>query len=223
MKYIICILSLLFLVEGAAANLSARPIVVELAADGSGRADILVGNTGQRTQYLSITALKMVEPGASPERYLRSPDPAEVGLLVAPRRLVLQPEEEKVIRIILFEDEIISDAAWRVRIEPVIGRIESTGSVAVTSVGYDALVFARPAAPAPNLTARRDGKRLTIQNTGNTNTLLHSGKQCRAEAQCDAVTGKRLWPGMSWTIELPHSGEVAFVERGPGEERRIVF
>lgn len=203
--------------------MSAKPIIVELRADGPGRADILLGNTGQRTQYLDIQALKILEPGTSPERHFHSPDPAEVGLLVAPRRLVLQPDEEKLIRVVLLQAGITSDTAWRVRIKPVIGKIESTGSVAVTSIGYDALVFARPAAPVTTLTSRRDGKRLTIQNTGNTNTLLHSGKQCGEEAQCDAVTGKRLWPGNSWTIELPNSGEVSFVERGPGEKRPVIF
>lgn len=223
MKYILSVLFVFISIGGAAANLSARPIIVELTADGPGRADILIGNTGQRTQYLNITPLKITNLGAAPERYLDSPDPAEVGLLVAPRRLALQPAEEKIIRVILLEEEVLSDAAWRVRIEPAIGEIRASEPVAVTSIGYDALVFARPPDATTKVTGTWDGDALVLHNAGNTNALLHSGELCGPDAPCDEVAGKRLWPGMTWTIALPRSGTVSFVERGPGEDRTLVF
>jgi P pilus assembly chaperone PapD len=222
-KYLILLVFVLALVLGASANLSASPIILALNAEDGRRGDILVGNTGDRTQYLNITALKIQQPGHSPEQYLRSPSPSEIGLLVAPRRLVLQPGEEKIIRVILLQETIPKDLAWRVRIEPAIGDVTASQPVAVTHVTYDALVFARPSDPVAKIIGERDGNRLNLRNEGTSNALLHSGEQCLADTDCVAVAGKRLWPGMSWTIELDHSAPVSFVERGPGEERILVY
>ena len=222
-KFYSIMIFVLAVMSGASANLSASPIIVTLNAEDGRRGDILVGNTGDRTQYLNIAALRILQPGQSPEQYLRSPVPSEVGLLVAPRRLVLRPGEEKVIRVILLAEDIPTDLAWRVRIEPVIGDITSSKPVAITNVTYDALVFARPSDPVANVIGERDGNRLILRNEGNTNALLRSGEQCLSDTDCVAIAGKRLWPGMSWTIDLAHPVPVSFVERGPGDEQILVY
>lgn len=220
----------------AFANLTADPIILSFAGTEDARKDIKVGNSSNRPQYLEISVSRITELGIFPETYFDSADPAEVGLLVAPRRIVLQPGEEKVIRVILLDREIETDKAWRVNISPVIGDINADKSVAVTMIGFKALVFARPDEPQSNIVGARDGQTLTLSNIGNTNVVLFDGEQCpvsetaveaerdsETETECSSVTGKRLWPGAEWTVELPLDAPVTFTLRDTEEERTIEF
>lgn len=208
----------------AQAQLSANPAILAFDAGQTNRKDIKVANTGSRPQYLEVSAARITNTGEHPEVYFQSTNPEEVGLIVAPRRIVLQPGEERVIRVILLETEIAEDKAWRVRIEPTIGEVESDQTVAVALLGYNALVFARPENPFSELVGTRDGKTLTVTNTGNSNVVLHSGEQCSTpDAPCASVTGKRLWPGAEWTTELPEDGPVSFALRDTEDDRRIEF
>ena len=223
MRYWILSLSTLCLADYALASLSARPVLVSFEPGQDQRADIAITNLADRVQYLEISAEKIVSPGAVPEEVFSSPNPDEVGLLVAPRRITLQPGEERLIRVILLEAPSKTDKAWRVLIMPVVGKIESTGSAAAINVAYRALVFARPQTPKVDLSGHRDGRVLSIPNTGNTNAMLHSGSQCAPGDICTEITGKRLWPGMQWQVELPTDAPVQFSVRGPGAEQLIEF
>ena len=208
----------------AAAQLTANPAIMSFQGTENTRKDIKIGNTSSRTQYLNVSAMRIIEPGAHPETYFESPNPEEVGLLVAPRRIVLQPGEERVIRVILLDDEIETDKAWRVHIEPTIGKIDADTSVAVTLLAFKALVFARPEDPTTNIVGARDGTTLTLTNTGTSNVVLFDGEQCPGDgAPCQRVTGKRLWPGLEWTTELPIDAPVTFQLRDAGEDRSMQF
>ena len=207
----------------AAAQLTANPAILSFQGTDNTRKDIKVGNTSSRVQYLDISAARITEPGAHPEEYYESPIPEEVGLLVAPRRIALQPGEERVIRVIMLEKELDRDNARRVQIKPTIGEIAADTSVAVTLLGFKALVFARPEEPSTDLVGGRDGQTLTLTNTGNSNVVLFDGQQCAAAEDCQRITAKRLWPGMEWTTELPGEGPVTFKLRDTGEERTVEF
>jgi Mat/Ecp fimbriae periplasmic chaperone len=222
-KRLVALVAALLASSAASANLSANPIIVEFMEGAGDRNDITVSNDGPRVQYLEITALRIEKPGASPESLIGDPDPAKVGLLVAPRRLSLKPGEEKKIRLIKLATATTHDLAWRVEIKPVAGEVESRTTGAVVQIGYKALVFARPANPSPRLDARRTGTELEITNTGNTNALLADGVQCPAVDQCSSVTGKRLWPGDVWKVTLPVSAPVRFKFFGPTGESSVEY
>jgi P pilus assembly chaperone PapD len=208
----------------AAAQLTANPAIMSFNGTENTRQDIKIGNTSSRTQYLKISAARILEPGVNPETYFESPDPDEVGLLVAPRRIALQPGEERIVRVILLEDEIETDKAWRVHIQPTIGDIEADRNVAVTLLAFKALVFARPDNPTTEIVGGRDGKTLTLTNVGTSNVVLFNGEQCPGNDEpCQRVTGKRLWPGLEWTTELPADAPVTFELRDTGEDRSIKF
>lgn len=159
----------------AFANLSVSPSVLAFEEDGQRRKDIQVENTSGRTQYLEVRAEQIIEPGVYPEAYKTSHVPEEVGLLVAPRLLVLRPGEQKLIRVIRLAGASNADRAWRVNIIPVVGEVETNDPVAIALVGVRALVFARPKNPTTEIISARDGRTLTLINTGTTNALLHSG------------------------------------------------
>lgn len=208
----------------ACAQLSVNPAIMAFEGAENTRQDIKVANTSDRTQYLQISAARILEPGTYPETYFESPDPKNVGLLVAPRRIALKPGEERVVRIILLDTEIQTDKAWRVHIEPTIGDIESDRSVAITLLAFKALVIARPEKPITEIVSARDGRTLTLTNTGNSNVILFDGEQCAGgDEPCQRVNGKRLWPGLEWTTELPADAPVTFKLRDAGDDRSMEF
>jgi P pilus assembly chaperone PapD len=211
-------------ISNAYANLSANPIILIFSDGGQTRKDITLQNTGDRPQYLAVTAHRIVTPGQIPEELVADPNPNNVGLLVAPRRIVLNPGEQKIIRVIRLDETTSKEEAWRVHIKPVKVEIEATASIAMVQIGYKALVIARPKDAKANLIATRDGNMLSVKNTGNSNALLRDGLQCdEAGLACEKITGKRLWPGGEWQTELPFNTEVTFKALGPEGEEDIRF
>ena len=72
-------------------------------------------------------------------------------------------------------------------------------------VGYDVLVVVRPAKAEGNLQAKRDGKKLTFTNTGQTSVLLSNGKNCDVNGEnCAELPPKRMYVGNEWSIDLKH-------------------
>lgn len=211
-------------IDQANAQLSVDPAIITFESNDDARKDIKVRNTGTRTQYFQISAARILEPGIYPETYVESPNPEKVGLLVAPRRIVLQPNEERVVRVILLEEVEDWDKAWRVHIEPTIGDIETDKAVAVTLLAFKALIIARPENPTTEIVGTRNGRKLTLVNQGNSNVVLTDGQQCPADnTPCHSVRGTRLWPGLEWTIDLPSDAAVTFMARGIGEEQTVEF
>ena len=223
MKYLFCLLLCIGWAESASAQLSVSPIILAFENTDQRRADMTVSNSGDRPEYLEISARTILAPGQFPEPLLSSPHPEEIGLLVAPRQMILQPGERRLIRVILLDEPLEKDKAWRVLITPVVGEIDSDIPAAAIRVGYEALVYARPEKPTVELVAKKDGPHLSIINNGNTNALLHSGEQCLSEAACLPLGGTRLWPGMQWETDLPSSASVRFTVEDHEGEREIAF
>ena len=208
----------------AHADLSANPIILEFQDGRDSRKDINVSNSGDRTAYITVEAVRIANPGEAKEEYISSPDPAEIGLLVAPRSIVLKPNEQKVIRVVMLDKDISEDKAWRVNIMPVAGDIESDSNVVVTQLGYRALVYARPEDAFGEIQGQREGNSLTVKNTGNTNIMLEGLEQCdAASGDCRKLPLKRLWPGQSKDIELPFAAPANFKIRGPKGVNETTF
>ena len=200
------------------------PVILGFDRPDLKRQDMVVGNLSLRPLYLEVSAARIMEPAAETETYLERPGPDEVGLLVAPRRVVLQPGEEKVVRVILLDHDIETDKAWRVHFKPVIGEVVTDSPVAVPLVGVKALVYARPDDAKANIISQRDGEALMLTNTGNTNAILTGGTQCaRSDTDCKSLRGTRLWPGMVWTTRLPKDAPGSFLVESVGADDQIEF
>jgi hypothetical protein len=91
-------------------------------------------------------------------------------------------------------------------------------------VGYDVLVLVRPVHAAPNVTAVRTGKSLTFANKGNVSVEVVDGRQCGMDRKsCTELPGKRLYPGASWTLELPSELPAEYTLRSPGHADRKAY
>jgi P pilus assembly chaperone PapD len=187
-----------------------------LDLEGTPRADVEVQNVGDETRYVVVEPEAVADPGTDGERRWRAADPEELGLLVTPTRLVLEPGARRVVRFVRLGGAPEHDRIWRVAIRPVVGATASETNALDVLVGYGVLVMARPDDAASEIVAERRGRRLVLENRGNSNALLFGGAQCNATgAACRELPVKRLYPGNRWELRLPYDTPVSWQVRGP--------
>lgn len=179
------------------------------------RKDIEVENPGSENLYVKIEPNVVLDPGTETERRVPITDPREHGLLVTPNKIVVPPGGKKLVRLVALQPHGKKERVYRVTFKPVVGDLESEQIGIKIIVGYEVLVLMQPANPDPNLVANRDGKILSFSNKGNTNVLLREGTQCpkvkkSKSDKCESLGGKRLYPGNSWSVSLPHNQPVDY-------------
>ncbi|MFK7815440.1 MAG: hypothetical protein AB8B92_03810 [Gammaproteobacteria bacterium] len=179
------------------------------------RKDIEVENPSSENLYIEITPAVVEQPGTESEQRVSIIDPRESGLLVTPNKLVVPPGGRKLVRLVSLKPLGEKERVYRVTFKPVIGDLEAEQIGVKILVGYEVLVLMQPAAPEPNLIATRSKTSLSFENKGNTNILLREGKQCPEGASndsedCKRLNGKRLYPGNSWSVDLPFNKAVDY-------------
>ncbi len=203
---------LLFLVVGlalmfgvsppASAQIALNRIILDFSGDQS-RQDVEVINNGEETAFVVVEPARIEAPGSADEQRITARDPNELGLLVTPNRLVLEPGERKLVRIAVIEPAAAVDRIYRVTVKPVLGEVRATETSLKLLVGYDVLVIVRPGGAAPDLDFQRRGRRVIVTNNGNTNALLTEGRQCDAAGEnCAELPSKRLYAGGRWELQL---------------------
>lgn len=203
--------ALLSLASPANAEMVLSQVIVDLAAGTSPHQDIEVWNSGSERIYVMAEPSEIVSAGKADERRIQIADPEQLGLLVAPNRLIMEPGERKLIRIVTVAQRTGKERIYRVAIKPVMGDIAAAGSGLKILVGYDALVIVRPTQPHSEITSSRNGNLLTLHNNGNTNAELFDGKQCDDTGKnCVNLPPKRLYAGTSWDQTLTRSAPVSY-------------
>ena len=197
-------------VAPAAAKLAISQLIVELAA-GASTADVEVVNDSPERAYVTIDPRQVVDPGTHGQQAFVSPDPEKLGLLVSPRKMILEPGQRKRLRIAAVGAPSSVERVYRVTVKPVVGEVSGGDTGLKMLVGYDLLVLVRPADPAPRISASRSGETLTLVNRGNSSAELVDGRQCNAAGQdCVELPVKRLYAGASWTQTLPRQTKVQY-------------
>lgn len=189
----------------AAADMALDKVVVQFGAGGMQRDDIEVLNAGGELLYLVVEPREVLEPGGEGEQRVERRDPEELGLLVSPNRLVIEPGARRVVRLSLLRPPSERDRIWRVAFRPVVGETAAETTALRVLTAYNVLVMAYPPAPQAELVAERSGQRLALENRGNSNALLFDGRQCDAAGQnCRELPTRRLYAGNRWELELPY-------------------
>lgn len=192
--------------SSAVAELAVSQLIVELRPAESRAADIEIYNDSEERAYVSIDPREIVDAGLEQERPLLSPDPEKLGLLVSPRRLVIEPNQRRRLRLAAIGSVPSRERVYRVTVKPVAGDVTGTQSGLKLLVGYDLLVLVRPSSPKADIDVRREGQLLTIVNRGNASIELAEGKQCdRGGTDCRQLPNKRLYASASWTQDLPRA------------------
>lgn len=188
----------------AQAEMVLSQVIVDLLPGKPPREDIEVWNDGDDRMYVVAEPSEIVGAGTAHEQRLALPPSDEAGLLIIPRRLVLEPGDRRTIRIAAFGERPASERVYRVAIKPVAGPLTAEQSALKVLVGYDTLVLVRPAELVDDLRAERTGDTLTLRNLGNTSQEIFAGSQCAGEGRdCRTLPDKRLHPGGVWTQPVP--------------------
>ncbi|MGH6893680.1 MAG: fimbrial biogenesis chaperone [Dongiaceae bacterium] len=196
----------------AAAGIVLSEVIVDLNASAPPRDDIEILNDGAERVYVAVEPAAIKAAGAPEEARLEVRDPGELGLLVSPNRLVLEPGQRKLVRIAALKAATDRDLIYRVTFRPVMGAIEANASGLKVLVGYDVLVIVRPPHPTASITAARSTGVIVFRNGGNTNAEMFGGRQCDDTGQsCVELPSHRLYAGAAWQVPLTRDTPVEFL------------
>ena len=193
------------LASPAAADISITPAVVVFDARNADNT-IVVTNDGKDLAFVTARVRSVDAPGERDEKLRFDPNPAAVGLLATPNRMVLEPGERRAIRLLAMEPAGEADRVWRVHIAPSIGKLKEGQSGVAFEIAYDALIIQRAAQATPHVRGTRSGKQLLLTNAGNSFAMISAIEQCRGGA-CTKLPAKRLYAGKTWTADVPDPSE----------------
>ena len=214
----------LFASHAAKAEITLSQLVVELLPTSKAK-DVEIYNDADERAYVVVEPRRIVRPGQATETSESPVDPERLGLLVSPRKLILEPHQRRLIRIADIGPGDLDERVYRITVKPQVGDITSAKSGLKLMVGYDMLIIARPRnASSRNLVAERKDGALVITNKGNSSVELDSGEQCRAiKVDCQSLGSKRLYAGASWKVSLPYPTPVRFNVRDEAGWTSTVF
>lgn len=149
-------------------------------------------------------------------------------MLVSPNMMVIPSGQKKLLRLVNLVGNRDRERVFRITVKPVPAPAKAKQSGIRVFVAYELLVFVLPERPVADLQSRRVGGRLIFENHGNTNVLLHTGRQCPAGAEadderCAQLPGSRLYPGGFWALETPFETPVRFVVAQSGRNALRTF
>jgi P pilus assembly chaperone PapD len=215
---------LLFVPATARAGLVLSQMIVDLQPGKASRQDIEVWNNSPDSAYVAVEPSEILHPGSKSETRRQDPNPESLGLLVSPARLVLEPGQRKLVRLASIAPASDRERIYRVTIKPMVGAIASDQSGLKILVGYDVLVLARPAQPRAEVVGTRSGDTMTFRNSGNVSVELIEGRQCvSASKVCSELAGKRLYPGVEWSLQLKPGSRPEYLLKSPGQSVRKMF
>lgn len=185
--------------------------ILEFNAGGPRQQDIELVSRSEASDYVVTEVSKILDPGLPTEKRELVGDPQQGGLLVTPEKTVLAPGARKLLRFVLLREPDAQEHVYRVTVKPVIKGVDNASKVGLkVLIGYEALVIVRPAKPVPAYTVVRNGRTLSIANTGNTNVLFQNGAQCPASEGCELPPALRVYPGQKAQVELPLDKTVTY-------------
>lgn len=190
--------------------------------------DVTVSNNGAEPLYVDTEIVEVLAAGSPDEHRVPVGGTLDVPLLVSPNKLVIPPGQRRLLRVVNMAGFADRERVFRVTAKPVPPPAVAERSGIRVLVGYQLLVIVAPEQAKPDLQARREGRNLVFENRGNVNFMLHSGLQCPPgvepepdPAACTSFTGTRLYPGNTWSLEVPYDTPVQFtVTEGERNSRR---
>ncbi len=195
----------------ASADIVLSQVIVDFQAGEQDYRDIEIWNAGTERAYVTVEPDQILEPGLPDERRVHEPDPEKAGILVSPQRLVLEPEQRRIIRIAAIAPRDHAERIYRVAVKPVAGDLGERPTGLKVLLGYDMLVLVRADTKSGEVKATRDRQTLVFENFSNAAQEIFDGKQCAPSTnQCTDLPSTRLYPHARWSVALPGSGQVEY-------------
>lgn len=185
--------------------------VITFSPDDSPREDLVVSNPDDEPLFIDIEVLTVSHPGTGVEERKVVKDPESIGLIATPRRMMVPPGGQRIVRLVNLNGHEDRERVYRVNLNPVSGPVESEQMGVRILVGYQLLVFAEPRERDVKLEGKRQGRELTLFNAGNVNIVAQNSEQCPPSptpGECETVKGRRLYPGNTTVLDLPYDAPV---------------
>tara|TARA_R110001606_G_scaffold64868_1_gene150468 strand:+ start:1551 stop:2330 length:780 start_codon:yes stop_codon:yes gene_type:complete len=197
----------------AHAQLTVDKLWIDFNTSSSTREDVLLRNESDRRYYISIEPSEIIDPGLPSEARREYDNPEDLGLLISPNRLILEPGEFRALRLVSINEDMSRDRVYRIRITPKVGAItgveaegDNRNANLVILMAYDLLAIVRPQQGKADIDVERTDEALTLRNSGATNTLLVDGAACfteNDEDHCTPLPDTRLYSGAEVRFPLP--------------------
>lgn len=217
-KNVVFIFALLISFSGFANQILLDNVIVNFDNNNRTKEDIFVRNISNENTYVKIVVTEIINAGKENQEKIEHKNPKESGIFVSPNKLILKPKgdpnDHQAIRIANINKELNQDRIYRIQVLPVINDFEKKeqGMGVKILMGYEILTLIQPNNPIMEYDYEIKGNKLTFTNNGNSNILLHNGKQCDLNNEnCKEIKTKRVYAGTSFTFDLPYSdNEVKF-------------
>ncbi len=184
--------------------------ILEFTPDSPRQKDIEAISVSAADDYLVAEIYEIISAGSASEERVLIDDATKSGLLVTPNKTVLAGNSRKVIRFVSLKEPEDKEHIYRVVVKPVINDVEHDDKIGLKIlVGYEVLVIVRPKNLNISYKAERKNNKLTVTNSGNSNILLQSGRQCSGN-ECKSPPVTRVYAGTTANIELPLDTPVTY-------------
>lgn len=202
-------LLLIVATQPAHAEIVLSQVIVDLQPDKADYQDVEIWNAGGELVYVQVEPSEILDPGRPEERRERITDPERGGLLVSPQRLVLEPDERRVIRFAALAERGMRERVYRVAVRPVAAPDAMGASGLKVLLGYDMLILFRPERLSGEVTALRHADRIEFTNNSNFAQEIYDARQCDLKGDtCVTLPATRLYPGASWSMPLTYQTPV---------------
>jgi len=189
------------------ASIDVNPTIVILEANATQEAVVIVSNSNDKIAYVTTEPREVMARGETDEKLRVDANPTSLGIISSPSKLVLEKGERRSVRVVAVAPPGAVDRVWRVKIAPAVGKLKAGQSGVAFVIGYDVLVIQRAATPTVSIAGQRDGRKVTLINSGNSFGMISEIRQCLNGAACVKLKDvKRLYGGTNWTFELPQDG-----------------
>ncbi len=210
------------------AGILVRPMRVTTLADLNPQMrEIHIQNTGKQVEYINVTLKEVLHPGTPNVQDIPfvHQNPYAFGIAAAPSKLILQPGEHVVVRLVNLVKSTPTDRIYYVTFTPAIPAIEPVqgqtmgvhaGLTVVTA--YGVLVIIRPVTPHPQLQVMLKDHVVRVHNEGNTTVVTLGLWGCPqmgdALPLCARIANSAhlVYPGTGFQVNLPENLSIAQVQ-----------
>ena len=181
----------LFVAAPAGAELVVSQLIVEFRPGAPRAADIEIFNNSDERAYAVIEPREVLNAGTLREEPFTAPDPAKLGLIASPARIIFEPQQRRRLRIAAIGAAGTRERVYRVIVKPVTGDVSGSESGLKLLVGYDLLVLVRPPVVRNAVRAERNGTELALTNEGNVTRKARIAARSRQSGFMPAQAGNK--------------------------------
>ena len=184
--------------------------------------DVTVYNSDETANlFLEVSPFEVARPGFETQELIPLSLNDSTDFLVSPNRAIIPPNSASLVRLLNLKNSGDSERVYRINLVPasppaeLAGDEDAVASLLQVIVAYQVLVIILPEEPRSEVEFDRSGNTLSFSNPGNANYLLADGVQCdpMEPANCVYLQSRRIYPGNSWSIELPFDGPAQYSVR----------